>query len=384
MKMLFLIGELYGEGAGASEDLFRVIEGLKNRYEDFDYFIITHRYLYPSPKFPINKVLLWPRYYSSALGDRRLQKKIMEYDMVYIRQTLEYVLPSIRSGKRVIFNLPHVDELSMLRGKTKFLAFFTRMMIHPLLKNVDIVITATPEFSSVLLNKFNIKSIVVPDIVGDIWLSAIERRRRRRISTGVDVNLIHVGDFELDGRKRTGQLLNVIRGALESYPKLKLRMVGMNKYKSYLASKYAENLGIEENVIIEDHLLSEEQLLEEYTKSDIYVTTTTYEGFYRPIIEAFMTGMPAIVYDARLITHNQGIIAQVNHVLKSGAGLLFDGTVTSFLEALREIIKNYNYYSEKAVEYSYQFKSERIIDKYQKIIDHLRNGHNGAKGLAKL
>jgi glycosyltransferase involved in cell wall biosynthesis len=247
-------------------------------------------------------------------------------------------------------------------------------MIRPLLKNVDIVITATPEFASTLSNVFKIKSIVIPDIVGDKWFQGEKRRFKDPILTDVNVRLLHVGPFENKGRKRTDEIMKVFSEAVEVYPKLRLTTIGGSENQLNNAKNYAKELGIFEKVIIQTGL-SEEELLEAYSNSDIYVTMTTYEGFYRPIIEAFMTGMPAIVYDARLITSEKGIIAQVNHVLKSGGGLLFDGTTDSFLEALRKIIREYSYFRKRAIEYSNQFKSEGIIDKYVNLIDELTNIH---------
>ena len=160
-------------------------------------------------------------------------------------------------------------------------------------------------------------------------------------------------------------------------------MVGGSENQVYNAKNYAKKLGITENILIEG-FLAEKELFKAYTDSDIYVTMTTYEGFYRPIIEAFMTGMPAIVYDARLITRENGIIAQVNHVLKSGGGLLFDGTAGSFMDAINIIIRDYNYYSSMAVEYSYQFKSEKIINEYVSLIDKLRNTKFETKEVHKM
>ena len=114
--------------------------------------------------------------------------------------------------------------------------------------------------------------------------------------------------------------------------------------------------------------LVEKELVEEYINSHIYVTATTYEGFYRQIVESFATGMPALVYDSRKILNEQSSCAAVNHVLKSGAGELFSDSV-SFIAALIKILTNYSEYSSKARIYAKLFSREVVGVKTERLLE---------------
>ena len=104
-----------------------------------------------------------------------------------------------------------------------------------------------------------------------------------------------------------------------------------------------------------------------YLSNDIYVTATTFEGFYRQIVEGFASGMPAVAFDSREFGDDSSNSASVNHILKSGAGEIYKDAET-FILSLKKIIENYLYYSNKAKMYASNFSSQVLGKKNEDLI----------------
>ena len=102
-------------------------------------------------------------------------------------------------------------------------------------------------------------------------------------------------------------------------------------------------------------------------ESDIFISNTISDAFYRIIIEAFGCGLPAIARNATGIIPDFHL-APKHHILNSNAGVLYDGSSSSFLIALKQVIQKYEIFSQNAIRYAQQFDREGILKKYHDLI----------------
>ena len=119
--------------------------------------------------------------------------------------------------------------------------------------------------------------------------------------------------------------------------------------------------------------ISDVELSKEYLENYIYVTATTYEGFYRQIVEGFASGMPALAFNSTLVTDELANAASANHIIKSGGGRLFEDS-ESFLSSLDDILDHYLEFSQNAYNYSKRFSKEMIGYKTDQLINGILEG----------
>ena len=97
---------------------------------------------------------------------------------------------------------------------------------------------------------------------------------------------------------------------------------------------------------------------------------------FRPLVEVFASGLPALVYDARELVGNEYSCAQVSHVLNSGGGELYK-TCEDFEISFKKIFENYEDYSKRASIYSQQFRQDSVaklnVDLFEKLYNKSKN-----------
>ena len=154
----------------------------------------------------------------------------------------------------------------------------------------------------------------------------------------------------MKAEKKHHVLLRFFDYAIKQIPSLHLSMVGLSSGNIAELTEICKNMGLSKKVDLKGYL-SDNELSKEYLENYVYVTATTYEGFYRQIVEGFASGMPALAFNSRLVTGEFASAASANHIIKSGGGRLFKDR-ESFLSSLKDILDHYTEFSEKAYDYS--------------------------------
>ena len=144
---------------------------------------------------------------------------------------------------------------------------------------------------------------------------------------------------------------------------MKLRLVGLSPAARATLTSIARSLNLQDCVSVEGKVPIS-GLIDAYQSADIFVSASLSEGFYRPLIEAFACGLPAVIRDSSNLVSAvcQG---HLNHLRKSGAGIAFDGTATSLVSSVNAILDDRQRYSDLAVRYSRQFAVEQVIPRYE-------------------
>lgn len=379
MKIAFLIQEIH-PNAGQTYAISEIIKYLITLHEDWQITVLTPRISYPiveglrNDRISIKKI---DQFYSAMIFSRRMAKMLKEYDLLYVKASYPLVFPAVRSGKPTILVVHQMDSWKLFQGISKKIRILASNMITGyVVKKPTAVVTVSEELGLFYQKKYGIAIRVIEDQIPEIYFKDPNRGNIDRSGT---VKLLTVGYWDgYNGRKRQHILLKYFGDAVKQIKPLHLSMVGLSEDNIADLGRVCVDMGVSENVTLKGYL-PEEELLNEYVENDIYVTVTTYEGFYRQIVEGFATGMPALAFDSCIVTDEVSSAAAANHVIKSGGGKLYQDS-ESFLFSLNDVIDHYEEYSEKASKYSRKFSKEVVGYKTERLINELirgeRNGNS--------
>ncbi len=368
MKIAFLIKEIY-PSAGQTYNLGEIIKYLLSLHSDWGISVFSSNVYYPlvegmnDPRVRIIKI---NEYYGSMLFKAKLAARLKEYDVLYVKGSYPYVFPAIESKRPTVLVIHQMESPKLFNGvvpKLKIIA--ANLLTNHVLKKADNVVTVSDELGSFYEKKFGIKIKVIPDQISGLFFASPLRKVPDRSQ---EIRLLTVGNWDgSNGRKRHDILLSDFANAIKVLPKLHISMVGLSNDNLKELGKVCNDLQLDSYVTLKGYL-GEKELIEEFKNNHIYATATTYEGFYRQIVEGFASGMPALVYDSRKITKEPSSCASVNHVLKSGAGELFSDS-ESFTSAIIKILANYIEYSRKARIYAKLFSEEVVGLKTERLLE---------------
>ena len=271
-------------------------------------------------------------------------------------------------------SIENIDS-EILRKTKSFCLIHSKEINHPIgsllnkrvvksLSKADFII-ANSRFTKDLAIKSGIKDVIVinPGCNYPINISKDSKEFASKIYGKSFPKLITVS--RLDKRKSHQNILMTIRNLLPKFPDLKYVSIGDGEEKSNL-TKLRKVLDLENNV----ELLfktSEQQKIALLEQSDVFIMPSvvhkkSLEGFGITYIEAAAYGKPSI----------GGIFGgESDAILNGKTGYLCDGNeLNDIYETLLKILlnKKYKELGANALEFSKNFKWEKIIKKYINLI----------------
>ena len=369
MKIAFLIQEIH-PNAGQTYNISEIIKYLIT-VTDWQMTVFATKISYPIPEgFQNERVSIRKidQLYSLIIFSRGMAKMLKEYDLIYVKGSYPFVFPAVRSGKPNILVVHQMDCWRLFSGTGKKIRIIaTNMITGYVIKKPDAIVTVTEELGVFYRKKYGVGIRVIEDQISDAYFNA---SKRKEIDKSGNVKLLTVGNWDgYSGRKRHHILLSYFCEAVKQLPSIHLSMVGLSQSNILDLEKLCMDLGISNKITLKASL-PEEELLKEYTENDVYVTATTYEGFYRQIVEGFASGMPALAFDSKIVTGEVSSAAAANHIIKSGGGKLYHDS-ESFLLSLNDIIDHYEELSENAFKYSGRYSKEIVGYKTEHLINEL-------------
>lgn len=365
LNVAFLVREI-AENAGQTRGIIEIVQYLHKVHPDWTFTIFTHQVSNSSFVPSYLNVRALRGYYIGLLGYPRLSSELRGFHVAYVKGTFPYVTPAIRAGLPVILLLYQVDSPRFIQGffgKLKTVA--TNFLLPSMTKKVNTVLTVTDELANFYATRYKIEPVVIGEIIGAKFFVGELKQRESRLDGGG--RLLSVGYWDgPGGRKRQHLLFRYLKYVVKSYPQTHLTLVGLGEKSIEELEAIADREGVRDRVSLFG-VLSEDNLVDTYRNNDVYVTATTYEGFYRQAIEAFATGMPVLGFDSRSIVGDSSQAASVNHILNSRGGELFTDNPT-FAESLRKIISDYSGYSFRAKAYAQKFRSEVLGQKSEELL----------------
>ncbi len=266
-------------------------------------------------------------------------------------------------------------DLNVLKNTKSFCLIHSKEINHPVgsslnkrvikaLGKTDFII-ANSRFTKELAMKLGLKDVHVinPGCNYPIHVSEESKEFAKKIFGNASPKLITIS--RLDGRKSHQNILMTIKNLLPKFPNLKYISIGDGDEKRNL-EKLRKELRLEKNVelIINSSEQEKVGLLEQ---SDVFVMPSvvykkSVEGFGITYIEAAAYGKPSI----------GGIYGGEGDAIKSGkTGYLCNGNdLNALYDTLLKILSNNNYkeLGSNALEFSKNFKWEKVVKKYINLI----------------
>lgn len=179
--------------------------------------------------------------------------------------------------------------------------------------------------------------------------------------------LITVGN--VTHRKGQHNVIKALPVLLKKYPDLKYHIIGIPTEKMGL-EKLALNLGVEDSIVFNGKV-SEKEKMELLQQADVFVmlSETTgkgdVEGFGIAILEANALGIPAIGSNG----------CGIEDAIKDGVSgkLICNKDPQQFELALTEILNDYQAYSERARFWSENFRWDKVIRAYMRVLEAVKN-----------
>jgi glycosyltransferase involved in cell wall biosynthesis len=332
----------------------------------WDRFVIAGTIRIPDPE-PIDGVeVLVPRYRGLAFLDTVVQERLKGADVVHVKSGIPMLLAGIASRQPLIYTLHQPDPIWLYRGMPKLNRVAARVMENRfLLSRVNLFVSVSPWVAEWYSRNLGISSQVIPDV---IELSAFSYGERAPLDA--DLTLLSVGDWDgFNGRKQTHRLFGFVARLREKLVSAKLRVVGLSETSIEVLGRIRDSMGLHDAVELRG-VLPRKDLIAEFSSADLYITATIVEGFYRPMIEAFACGVPAVVRDSRDLV-DPVCAAPYHHVAASGGGVTFDGTENDFVRATMRVLHDYNGFSARARKYAEKFDEVVTLPLYGSVYEKL-------------
>jgi glycosyltransferase involved in cell wall biosynthesis len=333
IKVLMLLG--YYEPGGFKT----VVDSLNKYLRMYDVDVtVAARVIRADPPKHVNLVKLKPE---------ELPQESKYYDVIHTHTSYPYTKIAVEHSLRnIVFTWHGYAPTIYVPGvRNKLINIALRFAYRRVLPKIRFITTVSNYANTQLRKLIGVSGKVVPNGVDLELFKPCHKVKQRRDSEYYPV------------------VLN-----LTAYNNLKGRDILVRSFKA-LKRKYSKALLIARNInyhfdgIVNLNYMPYDELAQIYCKADFYLLTSKWESFGLPIIEAFATGMPVIAYDRD--------DARREHINNSGAGLLFRDART-LIQAVDEVLNNWESYSMRGVEYARKFDWRNIageyVDVYRKAI----------------
>ena len=253
------------------------------------------------------------------------------HDVIHIHTSYPYTKVAIEHNIRnLIFTWHGYAPTIYVPGiRNKVINLGLRYAYRRLLPKIQFITSVSNYANKQLSKLYGVSGRVVPNGIDPELFKPCSRKERNGDSEHYPVVLNLTSYNNLKGRDI---LIRSFKAIKRKYSKAVLIAKGIN-YNS-------------DDIINLSDYMPYEEIPKLYCKASFYLLTSKWESFGLPIIEALATGTPVIAYDRN--------DARREHILNSGGGLLFNDA-ESLLNAVNEILSNWDTYSLRGFEYTKKF-----------------------------
>jgi len=268
-----------------------------------------------------------------------LPAEVKYYDVIHIHTSYPYTKAAIKHNIRnVVFTWHGYTPTIYVPGiKNKIINVGLKYMYKNLLPKIRHITTISNYANKQLIKLFSVSSKIIPNGIDLELFKPCPRESRRKEFNGYPVILNLTAYNNLKGRDILIKSFKIIK----------------RKYSN--AVLMAVGIGNDFNDVLNLNYVPYNEVPKLYCRADFYLLTSKHESFGLPIIESLATGTPVIAYDRD--------DARREHILNSGGGLLFNDA-ESLLNAVNEILSNWDTYSLRGFEYAKKFDWKKIARKY--------------------
>jgi glycosyltransferase involved in cell wall biosynthesis len=280
----------------------------------------------------------------------------LDCDVLHVHDSLP-IIKAVRGNDVVATYHGYLPWYLRANVKEAILAPIWRLMyFHELKKNKIARIIAVSECAQNELNPLRKKTIVIENGVDTEIFQPFNNKRVIELKKEMgSPALIYVGSFYRF--KGVLELLEAMLYVIRKYSQCKLTMIGYGPLEQKMR-KYIHNSSLNDYVEIKGYVPHEE-LPFYYNASDIFVTSSFYESFGLPLIEASACGKPVI---------GRKIPILIEHAKKSGSMLTFD-SIKELPCLISTVLSNYPVLSQNALRYGRSLSWDSHVDKLVKVYE---------------
>ena len=329
-------------------------------------------------------------YYESIRAIRNLKKTLQIDCCISFLETANFfnVLSSVGEKKIVSIRNYYSKSLTDERmAARRFKAYYSA-------KHADKVVCVSQAIAEDMRKNFHVgndKLSVICNMYnpGQYEVKRNDEIYERFLSLRSGASTVFISTGRIVRQKAHDRLVRAFKSVAEKHPDAKLFIIGEGDLKNGLEA-LIENSGLQNNV----HLLSYDPAITHYLKlSDVYVSSSLFEGFSNSILEAFCNGLPIISADCfsgprELLAPESDYAAKTATVEYASYGIIvpeFSTDVPSASEPLSDEEKAMaeamtrladdiglrKRYSAKCAERAGNFTPDTIIRKWENVIDDL-------------
>lgn len=207
---------------------------------------------------------------------------------------------------------------------------------------------------SLLTKREKKKSFIIPNPIDDKYFDYQKEMNIRPL------HIISIG--RLSEQKDYSLAINAFSKIVKNHPNLTYHIFGKGEDKEKIENQIKE-MNLKEKVILEGFTTDIDLI---YKNADIFLMTSLYEGMPNALAESLAVGIPSISMDCDFGPRDLIENEQMGILIK-------DHTVDATVNALSDMIENYNYFSLKAEQRKNIIKSkyslEKITDEWIKFIE---------------
>ncbi len=295
--------------------------------------------------------------YVTSIVDDHTIGLMSDADIVHIKSGVPYFCTALKIGRPSVYTLHQPDPTWLFGGRARVSRYIADVAERPwLLSRATLVASVSPWIAEWYRKERGLNSEVIPDIID---LSEFVPGSDSASRVPVEPRLLVVGDWDgPHGRKRTDELVQIMPAVLTEFPQTHLTVAGLSEWAMNQLSGLTEAAGAQDAIDLRGKV-SRAELVKLYQSATIYVCPSLVEGFYRPLIEAFACGLPAVVREPPMSIPIPSR-APLLHLRASGAGRTYDGSAHSLCMSIRFVLNHLAELSEAGRAYARCFTREAV------------------------
>lgn len=285
---------------------------------------------------------------------------------------------SYLSGPNIVNCLSRQNDkviISIRNMQSKLKKNYFRDIINQItLKKADKIVTVSNDVKNDIQKRYKVdieKIITIPNMINfeEIKQKQQEKVEEKSIFENDDIKIINIG--RLIPQKGQWHLIKAFKLVTKKYAKAKLEILGRGELEGKLR-ELVQKLDLQDNVYFMGFKINPYKYL---VKSDIFVSTSLYEGMSNVILEAMACRLPIIATDCRggnkeILKDKYGIIIEAFNE-KLDFSLNIDKNEQKLAENIVNLIEDKekrNHYKKMAFERSRDFDRYIIKQEWKKVI----------------
>lgn len=382
MKILFVVSNLK-VGGGAENYVSLLSEKVSTHYnvEILTYYKFKQEYPVNQKRFNFNYsysnnpiIKIWRLLFLFPYMTYKFLKQ-REYDYVISNSEDANVVTLIY---KALLSKPNKSKFCAIIHNNLDLGIYKYTQF--LLKKADLLFTVSKSLTKLYQKRFNFKKIYT--LYNPFDLKNINTLKSEKIEKEIidftrnKKTLITIGRFAK--QKNHALLLDIFCLLAKEDDKMRLIILGDGPFRKQINFRINKK-GIKDKVLL---LGIKKNVYKYLNKSDVFVLTSSWEGFGRVLIEAMSVGLPVVSNNclagpSEILDDKEFNELNIKEFKKAKYGYLVSyNNEKGFIKAIKDALKHKEEFKKKSITRSRDFSVEKISEEFKKILEDCEKDKN--------